>query len=93
MLSFRADFVAEEMSHTGGRANSVRERARVAAEVNCAMESIGARRLHTVPGKVLDALSLEAPDVGPQTLTMKEQYVRDRLREVVDKEDLSRFIL
>ncbi|PID38375.1 MAG: HslU--HslV peptidase ATPase subunit [Proteobacteria bacterium] len=75
------------------RADAVKELARVAAEVNSTMENIGARRLHTVLEKVLDELSFEAPDIGPQTITITEQYVRERLREVLDKEDLSRFIL
>jgi ATP-dependent HslUV protease ATP-binding subunit HslU len=75
------------------REDSVKELARVAAEVNTSMENIGARRLHTVLEKVLDELSFEAPDIGPQTITVTEQYVRDRLAEVLDKEDLSRFIL
>ncbi|MCK5797081.1 MAG: ATP-dependent protease ATPase subunit HslU [Deltaproteobacteria bacterium] len=75
------------------REDAVAELARVAAEVNSSMENIGARRLHTVLEKVLEELSFEAPDVGPQTITITEEYVRDRLKEVIDREDLSRYIL
>ena len=65
----------------------------IAAEVNERMENIGARRLHTVLEKLLDDLSFEAPDVGPQRITITAAYVHDRLADVLAHEDLSRYIL
>ena len=73
--------------------DAVLELARIAAEVNTSMENIGARRLHTVLEKVLEELSFEAPDVGPQTIAVTAHYVRERLQEVLDRDDLSRYIL
>jgi ATP-dependent HslUV protease ATP-binding subunit HslU len=67
--------------------------ARIAAEVNERMENIGARRLHTVLEKLIEELSFEAPDVGPQTIQITAAYVDERLREVLAHEDLSRYIL
>jgi ATP-dependent HslUV protease ATP-binding subunit HslU len=67
--------------------------ARIAAEVNERMENIGARRLHTVMEKLLDELSFEAPDIGPQTITITSRYVEDKMHDILAHEDLSRYIL
>ncbi len=72
---------------------AVAEIARIAAEVNSRSQNIGARRLHTVMERLLDELSFAAPDIGPQEITITAQYVRDRLDEVVQNEDLARYIL
>jgi ATP-dependent HslUV protease ATP-binding subunit HslU len=72
---------------------SIAEIARIAAVVNERSENIGARRLHTVMERLLDELSFEAPGLGGQTVAITEQYVRDRLSDVVEDEDLSRYIL
>ena len=73
--------------------DAVEEVARIAADVNERMENIGARRLHTVMEKLLEELSFEAPDIGPQTISMTSSYVQQRLKDVLDHEDLSRYIL
>jgi ATP-dependent HslUV protease ATP-binding subunit HslU len=65
----------------------------IAASINERMENIGARRLHTVMERLLDELSFEAPDIGPQKITITAGYVQDRLRDVLEHEDLSRYIL
>jgi ATP-dependent HslUV protease ATP-binding subunit HslU len=72
---------------------AVLELANIAAEVNARTQNIGARRLHTVLERLLDELSFAAPDIGPQEITITAQYVRDRLSEVVQNEDLARYIL
>jgi ATP-dependent HslUV protease ATP-binding subunit HslU len=74
-------------------AEAVDELAKIAAEVNARTQNIGARRLHTVLERLLDELSFAAPDIGPQEITITAQYVRDRLSEVVQNEDLARYIL
>jgi len=74
-------------------AEAVEELAKIAAEVNARTQNIGARRLHTVLERLLDELSFAAPDIGPQEITITAQYVRDRLSEVVQNEDLARYIL
>ena len=72
---------------------AVDEVARIAADVNDRMENIGARRLYTVMEKLLEELSFEAPDIGPQTIKMTANYVTERLQDILDHEDLSRYIL
>lgn len=71
----------------------VKEIARLAAEVNRKTEDIGARRLHTVLEKILEELSFQAPNIGPQTFTVTADYVQEQLAEITRDEDLSRFIL
>ena len=73
--------------------DSVESIARIAADVNERMENIGARRLHTVLEKLLDELSFEAPDIGPQKIVITAQYVQDQLQDILAHEDLSRYIL
>ncbi len=73
--------------------DAVAEIARIAAEVNSRTQNIGARRLHTVMERLLDELSFAAPDIGPQEIQVTAAYVRERLRDVVADEDLSKYIL
>ncbi len=72
---------------------AVEEIARIAADVNARTHNIGARRLHTVMERLLDELLFSAPDIGPQTVTITREYVDERLRELVDDEDLANYIL
>jgi ATP-dependent HslUV protease ATP-binding subunit HslU len=67
--------------------------AKFAALVNERTDNIGARRLHTVMERLLDEVSFDAPDLEPTQIVIDEKFVRDRLEELVDDEDLSRFIL
>jgi ATP-dependent HslUV protease ATP-binding subunit HslU len=64
-----------------------------AALVNERTEDIGARRLHTVMERLLDEVSFKAPDLGAIRITIDEKFVRDRLEDLVEDEDLSRYIL
>jgi len=64
-----------------------------AARVNERTENIGARRLHTVMERLLDDVSFDAPDLGAIRITIDEKFVRDRLHDLVEDEDLSRYIL
>lgn len=72
---------------------SILELARIADEVNMKTENIGARRLHTVMEKLVEEISFEAPDVAPLTIKVTAEYVKKNLQEIVQDEDLSRFIL
>jgi ATP-dependent HslUV protease ATP-binding subunit HslU len=73
--------------------DAVAEIARIAADVNSRAQNIGARRLHTVMERLLDELSFSAPDIGPQEIVITAVYVRERLQDVVQNEDLSKYIL
>ena len=56
-------------------------------------ENIGARRLHTVMERMLDELSFDASELGSQTVTIDAAYVREKLADISEDQDLSRYIL
>ncbi len=72
---------------------AISEIAKMAFDVNEQTENIGARRLHTVIERLLEEVSFEAPDIGPQEIKITAEYVRQRLQDVITNQDLSRFIL
>ncbi len=64
-----------------------------AFQVNQTTQNIGARRLHTIMERLLEELSFEAPDMKMGSVDINGAYVRDRLDEIAQDEDLSKFIL
>lgn len=73
--------------------SSVAEIARIAEEVNSRTENIGARRLHTLMEYLLEDILFKAPDVDEKNVTIDSGFVKERLKDVVADEDLSRYIL
>lgn len=73
--------------------SAIDEIADIACKVNQSTEDIGARRLHTIMEKLLEDLSFDASDLEAQEVVIDRQYVRDRLKDIVQDQDLSRFIL
>ncbi|MFO1462413.1 MAG: ATP-dependent protease ATPase subunit HslU [bacterium] len=73
--------------------DGLQEIAEFAALVNERTENIGARRLHTIMERVLDEISFEAPDRRGIELQVDSAYVREKLADVVQDQDLSRYIL
>jgi ATP-dependent HslUV protease ATP-binding subunit HslU len=67
--------------------------AEIASDVNSRTENIGARRLHTIIELLLEDVSFSASEIGGQTVEVTPQYVDDRLKDIVEDQDLSRFIL
>jgi ATP-dependent HslUV protease ATP-binding subunit HslU len=67
--------------------------ARVAAEVNEAVENIGARRLQTVMEKLLEDVSFEAEDRSGETLLIDAAFVDQQLSGIARNADLSRYVL
>lgn len=67
--------------------------AEIAEEVNLRTEDIGARRLHTLLERLLEDILFDAPDVDASHLTVDADYVVDKLKAIMDDEDLSRYIL
>lgn len=65
----------------------------IAYEVNCNTQNIGARRLHTVLEKVVEDISFQGCDLDNKRQMIDAAYVRQRLGDVLSKEDLGRFIL
>jgi ATP-dependent HslUV protease ATP-binding subunit HslU len=73
--------------------DAVRELARIAVDVNTRTENIGARRLATVMERLLEELSFDAPDTAEKSVTIDAAFVRERLKDIAQDEDLSRYIL
>jgi ATP-dependent HslUV protease ATP-binding subunit HslU len=73
--------------------DGVREIARIARLVNERTEDIGARRLHTVMEKLLEDISFQAPSLAGQKIIIDANFVQRQLGEILESEDLSRFIL
>ena len=73
--------------------DAIKKIAEAAFRVNEKTENIGARRLHTVIERLMDKISFNASDMNGQTVNIDAAYVSEALGEVVENEDLSRFIL
>jgi len=67
--------------------------AEVAVQANLQMQNIGARRLHTVMETLMEDISFEAPERSGESIKIDADAVRDKLRDVIEDEDLSRYIL
>ena len=65
----------------------------IAFEVNRTAQNIGARRLQTILERVVEEVSYDGPDRQDKHVVIDAKYVRGRLAEVLQKEDLSKFIL
>ena len=67
--------------------------AEFAYQVNQTTQNIGARRLYTIMERLLEELSFEAPDMHAGRVKINAAYVKERLAELTQDEDLSKFIL
>ncbi|MDD6968728.1 MAG: ATP-dependent protease ATPase subunit HslU [Treponema sp.] len=65
----------------------------VAEDVNSKSENIGARRLHTIMEKVLSDINFDADEHKGETIVIDSAYVDSKLGDIVQNEDLSRYIL
>lgn len=74
-------------------ADGVKRIAEVAFKVNEGTENIGARRLHTVLEHLVEEISFDAPDHAGDSVLIDAAYVDDKLKDLSDDEDLSRYIL
>jgi ATP-dependent HslUV protease ATP-binding subunit HslU len=73
--------------------DGIREIARIANLVNERTENIGARRLHTVMTTLLEDIMFKVPDSRARKLKVTRQIVQKTLKDIVEDEDLSRYIL
>jgi ATP-dependent HslUV protease ATP-binding subunit HslU len=73
--------------------DGISEIAAMAALINERTENIGARRLYTIMERLLDGISFEAPDMTGKTMVIDAAYVGEKLKDFVEDEDLSRYIL
>ena len=88
-----AALMATERVNLEFNASGVKRIAEVAFHVNERTENIGARRLHTVLERLLESISFEASDKGGQDTTVDADYVNEHLGQLVQDEDLTRYIL
>jgi ATP-dependent HslUV protease ATP-binding subunit HslU len=73
--------------------DAIAEIAEMAALINERTENIGARRLYTIMERLLDEISFDAPEMSGKNMVIDAKYVREKLKDFVEDEDLSRFIL
>ena len=73
--------------------DGIAEIAATAALINERTENIGARRLYTIMERMLDEISFDAPEMAHKTMVIDANYVREKLKNFVEDEDLSRYIL
>ena len=73
--------------------DSIDEIADIAEKVNDDAENIGARRLHTVMEKVMEEISFKAPNLRKKNISIDRKYVKKQLEDILEDQDLSRFIL
>ncbi len=73
--------------------DAIEEIAKIAEEVNEKTENIGARRLHTILERIMEDYSFEAPDLKGQRIIIDKKVVLSKLENVIQSEDLTRYIL
>ena len=73
--------------------DAVEDIAKIAEEVNSRTENIGARRLHTLMECLLEDILFDAPDMNEKEIVIDRIFVEDKLKDIKDDEDLSRYIL
>lgn len=73
--------------------DGVEQLAESAHRVNEQTQNIGARRLHTIMEKVFEDVSFNAVEMQGQEVVVDRDFVNDRLAEIIEDEDLSKFIL
>ncbi|MGL1894317.1 MAG: ATP-dependent protease ATPase subunit HslU [Spirochaetaceae bacterium] len=73
--------------------DSIKRIAKIAEDVNNKTENIGARRLHTILEHLLEDISFNAPDNKGEKIEITKDFVDERLKDLSQDRDLSRYIL
>ena len=73
--------------------DAIEKIAEFAEKVNEKTENIGARRLHTILEKLLEDISFEAPDIENKKILIDSKYVENKLSDIIEDRDLSKYIL
>ena len=79
--------------HLTFKEDAIDQIAEMSAQVNLRTENIGARRLQTIMEKFLEDISFDAPDLENKNITIDASYIREKLKDIIQDEDLSRYIL
>jgi ATP-dependent HslUV protease ATP-binding subunit HslU len=88
-----AELLAAENVHLEFTRDGIEALADIAFEVNRTAQNIGARRLHTILERVVEEISFDGPDLENKHVVVDGAYVHERLNTILEKEDLSKFIL
>lgn len=88
----------EELLKTEGiklafKKDAIQEIAETASFVNKKAENIGARRLHTIMSTLLEDFLFDAPDLKTEEIEIDGNFVKEKLKDIVQDEDLRRYIL
>ena len=73
--------------------DGIKEIAKISTEVNRAVQNIGARRLITVLERVMEDISYKGPELSGKTVTIDVDYIRDRVKGLLEKVDLQKYLL
>ncbi|EQC24984.1 heat shock protein HslVU, ATPase subunit HslU [Saprolegnia diclina VS20] len=73
--------------------DAIDEIASVSSQVNVQTDNIGARRLATVVAKITEHVSFHAPSLKASTITIDKAYVQEHLKDILQKTDLTKYIL
>ncbi|NNG13308.1 MAG: ATP-dependent protease ATPase subunit HslU [Halobacteria archaeon] len=73
--------------------DSITRIAEIASDINERNENIGARRLYTVMERLLEVISFDATNLSGSAVVIDAAYVDEHLGQLVQDEDLSRYIL
>src|SRR5207302_1417056 len=88
-----AEMLATEGVTLDFTSDGIEALADIAFEVNRIAQNIGARRLHTILERVVEDVSFEGPDLADKQVRIDGKFVRDKLGPIMQREDLSKFIL
>ena len=72
---------------------AIREFARLSVSANEKAQDIGARRLHTVIEKVIEDISFDADEYSGQTIEVTKELVNEKLNDIIEDDDASKYIL
>ena len=75
------------------KTSAIKEIAHLAAMVNTRAENIGARRLHTILSSLLEEILFDVPDIKMDKVSIDAKMVKEKLKNIVEDEDLSKYIL
>ena len=73
--------------------DGIKQIAEMAWQVNETTENIGARRLHTVMERLVEEISFDASEQSGEKVIIDVEYVKSHLSDLVNDQDLSRYIL
>jgi ATP-dependent HslUV protease ATP-binding subunit HslU len=79
--------------HLVFKEDAIDQIAEMSAQVNQRTENIGARRLQTIMEKFLEDISFDAPNLEEKHIEIDAAYIQDKLKDIIQDEDLSRYIL